>query len=890
MATETTIKVTADTSQAQGAVKDLDRALSGLQSTGATVSKALLGVTAAAAGVGLAIKSVLDSAGELFDAADALGMSVQNLQVFQKAAGEVGVSAEALNMSLQKMNANIGDALIKGTGPAVDAFKRLGISLDTINGLKPDQQFELIAKQLNAIPNQAEKAALAMDLFGKQGIKILKIAENLDEMRKKMEALGMLITPEQQASLDLAGDAVDSLIGMFSTGLKKAVAELGPYILAFVYTIEDAVKAAGGLDNIISKLGAVIKYAFNVALIMAFVGGIRLIYTGIVNAQAAFILFNTIVKRSPLFLLVAAAAALAQYFGVDVAGAVGKVFDITDNLGKANEKIAESAKEIKEKNEEAATAVKRGNVEGDKALKNLENTIKKLEAEAQYQKDKVRLGETEALVQKTIREETEKLAAVNASMSAGQKERLANAIRQVEEGKALVALDNAMYDLETEMLKLTTLDANEQERALGTRKLSKDMNRALTADEQVKYETQLKQVQAQRLITEEYNKQFDRVKGLADQTKGTLQKSIEDLQAAQAVMQENTFGGGGPEGLSPTQKKNLSMAFKAQLASEEQLALEVAKMTDLREAGRLEITQKYGRMQMDVYRAFQKDRETLEAAGYNEEAIIRALSAQEEKDLQTYKLTLRANVHQETMNMMGLELKALEAEYTTKEMLEFQHQENIKAIKAKAAQDKLAMELTNGTAENQFRKFSADEAKQVAADRAAFEKKTDLEKTQFAIDQGAQVFNALGTYNKEAFQAAKAFNIANAIMNTYMGATKALATYPPPFNFIAAAGVVAMGLAQVASIRSQQYSGRALGGPVMGGQSYIVGENGPELFTPQGTGSITRNGDLGGGGTTNVTFNIVANDTAGFDQLLSSRRGLITTIIADAQLERGRRA
>jgi hypothetical protein len=888
VATETTIKVTADTSQAQGAVKDLDRALGGLQNTGATVSKALLGVTAAAAGVGFAIKSVLDSAGELFDAADALGMSVQNLQVFQKAAGEVGVSAEALNMSLQKMNANIGDALIKGTGPAVDAFKRLGISLDTINGLKPDQQFELIAKQLNAIPNQAEKAALAMDLFGKQGIKILKIAENLDEMKKKMEALGMLITPEQQASLDLAGDAVDSLTGMFSTGLKKAVAELGPYILAFVYTIEDAVKAAGGLDNIIAKLGAVVRYAFNVAIIMAFVGGIRLIYTGIVNAQAAFILFNTIVKRSPLFLLVAAAAALAQYFGVDVAGAVGKVFDITDNLGKANEKIAESAKEIKEKNEEAATAVKRGNVEGDKALKNLESTIKKLEAEAQYQQDKVRLGETEALVQKTIREEAEKLALVNVSLSAGQRERLANAVRQVEEGKALVALDNTMYDLETEMLKLTTLDANEQERSLGIRKLAKDMNRALTSEEQVKYETQLKQVQAQRLITEEYNKQFDRVKGLADSTEGTLLKSVKDLQAAQAVMKQSVFGGAG--GMTDEQKKNFTMSSRAQLVAEETLALEVAKMTDLREAGRLEIVQKYGRMQMDVFRAFAKDRETLEAAGYNEQKIIMALDAQETKDLEAYKLTLLANTHQERMNMMSLELKALEAQYTTTEMLEFQHQENIKAIKAKAAQDTMAMQLANGTAENQFRKFSGDEAKQIAADRAAFEKKTELEKTSFAIDQGAQVFNALGTYNKEAFQAAKAFNIANAIMNTYMGATKALATYPPPFNFIAAAGVVAMGLAQVASIRSQQYSGRALGGPVMGGQSYIVGESGPELFTPQGTGSITRNGDIGGGGTTNVTFNIVANDTAGFDQLLTSRRGLITTIIADAQLERGRRA
>jgi hypothetical protein len=174
--------------------------------------------------------------------------------------------------------------------------------------------------------------------------------------------------------------------------------------------------------------------------------------------------------------------------------------------------------------------------------------------------------------------------------------------------------------------------------------------------------------------------------------------------------------------------------------------------------------------------------------------------------------------------------------------------------------------------------------------RIEFEKLSEQQKTAFAIDQGAQIFNALGSYNKEAFQAAKAFNIANAIMNTAMGATKALGSYPPPFNFIAVAAVVAAGLAQVAAIRAQTYSGRALGGPVMGGTPYMVGESGPELFTPATTGSITRNDQLGGGGTTNVTFNINANDTAGFDQLLTSRRGLITTIIADAQLERGRRA
>ena len=45
---------------------------------------------------------------------------------------------------------------------------------------------------------------------------------------------------------------------------------------------------------------------------------------------------------------------------------------------------------------------------------------------------------------------------------------------------------------------------------------------------------------------------------------------------------------------------------------------------------------------------------------------------------------------------------------------------------------------------------------------------------------------------------------------------------------------------------------RANGGPVMGNQSYIVGERGPELFTPSSSGNITANGAMGGA-TVNVT-------------------------------------
>lgn len=184
---------------------------------------------------------------------------------------------------------------------------------------------------------------------------------------------------------------------------------------------------------------------------------------------------------------------------------------------------------------------------------------------------------------------------------------------------------------------------------------------------------------------------------------------------------------------------------------------------------------------------------------------------------------------------------------------------------------------------------STEQAREFAQKRADFEKKTDQQKAQWAIQQGASVFDSLGQYNRQAFQAAKAFNIANAVMNTYTGATKALSMYPPPFNFIAAAAVVAAGLAQVAQIRSQNYSGRAVGGPVSGGTPYIVGEAGPEMFVPQGAGRIVPNSQIGGE-PVNVTFNINTVDARGMDQLLMERKGMIVGMVRNAINDRGVKA
>ena len=50
---------------------------------------------------------------------------------------------------------------------------------------------------------------------------------------------------------------------------------------------------------------------------------------------------------------------------------------------------------------------------------------------------------------------------------------------------------------------------------------------------------------------------------------------------------------------------------------------------------------------------------------------------------------------------------------------------------------------------------------------------------------------------------------------------------------------------------------RASGGPVMGGSSYLVGERGPELFTPSSSGNITPNSAMGGN---TITVNVNGGD------------------------------
>ena len=85
---------------------------------------------------------------------------------------------------------------------------------------------------------------------------------------------------------------------------------------------------------------------------------------------------------------------------------------------------------------------------------------------------------------------------------------------------------------------------------------------------------------------------------------------------------------------------------------------------------------------------------------------------------------------------------------------------------------------------------------------------------------------------------------------------------------------------------------KAMGGAVTTGSPYLVGEKGPELFMPNSSGQIITNENLqqqqGMQAAPTVNFNISTVDAAGFDQLLASRKGLITSIINNAMNNQGK--
>jgi phage-related minor tail protein len=134
--------------------------------------------------------------------------------------------------------------------------------------------------------------------------------------------------------------------------------------------------------------------------------------------------------------------------------------------------------------------------------------------------------------------------------------------------------------------------------------------------------------------------------------------------------------------------------------------------------------------------------------------------------------------------------------------------------------------------------------------------------------------------------AAVANTIARAATSGSASMSQLTASILADFDRIAASQFIAKPLesllGSVAGAILPTSGARATGGPVMAGQSYLVGEQGPELFTPSGNGGITSNAALSSQ-RASVVVNITTPDAQSFLKSKSQVASMLARAVGQGQ-------
>lgn len=238
--------------RAQGIGQKLGRSLRG-------IGLASIGM---AAGIAAGLKVTLDFADRMGETAQKLGMPVEALTALKYAAEQSGVPFETLEGSLLRLSKNLADSPQK--------FADLGVSIrDTGGVLRPTADILAdIADKMQAMPDGAEKTALAMDLFGKAGADMVLAlnggSEGLKALMQEARDLGIVISDE---TADAAGKFNDNLgkLQAAAGGLGvQLAAELAPILERISGYAVDAAKAFGQLSPETKEMVAQVAAAIGV--------------------------------------------------------------------------------------------------------------------------------------------------------------------------------------------------------------------------------------------------------------------------------------------------------------------------------------------------------------------------------------------------------------------------------------------------------------------------------------------------------------------------------------------------------------------------------------------------------------------------------------------------
>lgn len=210
------------------------------------------------------VTSVNGSIDTLNDFSARTGIGVEELQGYSLAAKLAGVDTEQFGAAVQKLAVNIGKAT---PGDALDkSLRGINLSVQELRALAPEQQFSAIGQAISQLPTAADRAAAAVEIFGKQGAALAPLfregAASIEELQAKAERLGIIVSETQvnnvadmNDAFDLVRATIEGITGQVIGNLAPAVTEVTNQFLQFVESWSGAQGEGGtGIANAITDV------------------------------------------------------------------------------------------------------------------------------------------------------------------------------------------------------------------------------------------------------------------------------------------------------------------------------------------------------------------------------------------------------------------------------------------------------------------------------------------------------------------------------------------------------------------------------------------------------------------------------------------------------------
>jgi hypothetical protein len=348
-------------------VKGLDRAAKRLRAFGASIQQ--MGLKLAAVGSAvfaplLASTKVFATVGDnLQEMAQRTGLSVEALSELAFAAELSGASAEDLEAGIRGMHRFVGE-LAQGSDSARRVLSSLGITAAQLASASPEQRLGIIADALNKVQDPALKAATAMEIFGRSGMKLLPLmsggAAEMNELRKQARDLGLTISSADADAAAKFNDVMDAMFRVLKqtafvigAALAPLVQRLGEAITRVVVRVNEWVKQNRQIIQTIFKVaagvviagGALLGLGVTVSALGIAIGGVAAIVKAF---GAAIALAGTVIAAvfSPIGLLIAAVGTLGVVIAHQTGVAGQAIRWLGDRFADLSSTVATSWKAI----------------------------------------------------------------------------------------------------------------------------------------------------------------------------------------------------------------------------------------------------------------------------------------------------------------------------------------------------------------------------------------------------------------------------------------------------------------------------------------------------------------------------------------------------------------